>query len=347
MNNRQFEAIIIGGGCFGASVFRSLKKKGVRNILVLEKGKIAGGVSSYSGGMTRVFHQRKRDQTAAKFSQQEFFLLQNEIGLNIKKVGSLSIIPQRIVSQVDRNHFSVLGSRELKEKFKGMNFKENEAGIYEESGASICVKEYIFKIFKHFKNENDKVLENTTVQDIALDASGKYRVYTQGGVFFTAKVFVTTGLGVQDLLPEICIKGIVDSKAITTFKVESQSQFKIPNFFDYNNIFYGTQSFQGIEGLFKVGVKSGSRNPRKNVENYSRSRFSFTHKISEESLPVQDIYLKDNKGFSGEVCGRQDLYVLAGWGGGAFKFSPYLADKLVTEAFMESRKTGEEYAITI
>ena len=83
MNSKDYSAIIIGLGCMGASVFRSLKLKGFENILLIDKGEIGGGISSKSGGMVRVFHQREEDRIAAQFSLNVFYNLKKKIGLDV------------------------------------------------------------------------------------------------------------------------------------------------------------------------------------------------------------------------------------------------------------------------
>ena len=330
-NNREsYNAIIIGSGCLGASVFRALKLKNIDNVLIIDKGKMGGGISSQSGGMVRVFHKKIQDRIAAKYSQEVFYNLEREIGLNISQVGSLSIIPKEEVENIGHG-FKILGHETLKNKFQDLRFSKDEVGIYEEKGASICVKEYVKKIIRHYKTKNDALFENTYVHKIDSTPKGVHRVITSSGIFCSPKVIVTSGLGLKKILPEIYEDKNIEKREIATYQVNAKSLTVIPNFFDYTKIFYGTNSFKGEKGNFRVGIKSGSRNSRDKVEEYSRKRFQIDFEIAQEKSSAIDIYTKTKDGLLGEVCGRKGLYVLSGWGGGAFKFSPYLGHKIVEE----------------
>ena len=52
----SFDAIVIGGGVIGASVLFHLTRLGCRNVLLLERGELAGGMTAYSSGIVRTHY---------------------------------------------------------------------------------------------------------------------------------------------------------------------------------------------------------------------------------------------------------------------------------------------------
>ena len=326
--NRYYSIVIIGLGCLGASIFRSLKLRGVKNILILDKNERGGGISFQSGGMIRVFHKNRTDQIAARYGQSIFYHLKKEIGLNILQTGSLSIMPKQYATKLNTGKFDFFNSQELSKKFPKLSFYKNEVGIYEKNGASINVKEYIEKIIHFYRDDRDDIFENTCVHKIYSGPNGKHEIITDSSLFLASHIVVTSGLGLRKILPEIYQGQGFEKRKITTYNVTVKQIQHLPNFFDYSKIFYGTRGFQGREGTFRVGLRSGARNSKDEVRKYAKKRFRFDYKISEENRSANDLYLKNRDGFLGEISGRSGLYVLAGWGGGGFKFSPFLGDKM-------------------
>jgi len=345
--NKNYSAIIIGSGCLGASVFRALKLKGITKVLLIDKGKIGGGISSQSGGMVRVFHRREKDRMFAKYSQNVFYSLEKEIGLNISRVGSLCIISKEEMNGINCNDFEIISYEELKKRFPEFDFFPDEVGIYEKDGASICVKEYAKKLINHYRDEEDDILENTHVHKIDSSANGMHKVVTAAGLFQSPRVIVSSGLGLRKILPEIYEDESIEKREITTYRVQTKTRVNIPNFFDYTKVFYGTSSFQGAKGNFRVGVKSGTKDSFIKVKKYLKKRILLDYEISEEKVSASDIYTKSRDGFVGEVCGRDGVYVLAGWGGGAFKFSPFLGNKMVEHITSKKQMIGSFYENTI
>ncbi len=345
--NNKYSAIVIGSGCLGASVFRSLKLKGVSKVLLIDKKKAGEGISALSGGMVRVFHRKAKDRMASKYSQNVFYNLEREIGLNISKVGSLSIVSEEDIRDININDFEIINYENLKERFPQFNFSDNEIGVYEKNGASICVKEYIEKVIAHYKTEHDDLIEDTYVSKIDSSSKGIHKVITTSGTFHSSRVIVTSGIGLKEILPEIYEDECIEQREITAYKVQTKDAKSIPNFFDYTTIFYGSKNFQGEKGNFRVGVQSGTKNPIEKVREYSKKRFSLDYEITEEKVSANDLYTKNRDGFLGKVCGRDGLFVLAGWGGGAFKFAPFLGHKIVEEVINKREVIGGSYEITI
>jgi len=337
----HFSTIIVGGGCLGASAFYSLKKRGIKNILLLEKNTVGSGITAHSGGMVRTFHNSPLDREMSSYSLQHFYRLHRDIGLPIKQCGSLSITTRAALSKLDHSHYPILDYKSLKKRFQHLNFTHDEVGIYEPKGASINPSNYSKLIIQNTKESGDQILENTEVIKVMTPKFNTIHVIkTSQGNFSTSNLILAIGSSIPTLIPDPFSSQLFSRRLIHIFDLPTKfcSKLTIPNFFDYKNIFYGTINFAGSVGNLKVGVSSKSSQPKEQIIQLAKNRFKFDVTEIHYSHQSWDVYLKGIPGMSCQIAGRKNLYVMSGYGGGAFKFSPYLGESIAN--LVERTKNG-------
>lgn len=85
----KYDAIIIGGGIIGASVLYHLTKKGIKNILLLEKGELGAGTTAYTAAWIRLQEPTEIQIRLSQLSFPEFHEFEHEFKIGLQIKGSL------------------------------------------------------------------------------------------------------------------------------------------------------------------------------------------------------------------------------------------------------------------
>jgi glycine/D-amino acid oxidase-like deaminating enzyme len=82
---KQFDVIIVGGGVLGASVFYHLIEARISCCLI-EQNTIGSGITSFSGGIARVFHLDEKQRQKAAYSLNYFQHFEKHTGISVNFV---------------------------------------------------------------------------------------------------------------------------------------------------------------------------------------------------------------------------------------------------------------------
>ncbi len=69
MATRTAEAIVIGAGVIGAATAFALTQQGLRDVLLLDKGRVGGGASERSGALVRAHYTNAPEAAMALAAQ--------------------------------------------------------------------------------------------------------------------------------------------------------------------------------------------------------------------------------------------------------------------------------------
>ena len=101
---RTAEAVIIGGGALGASVFYFLTRLGMRNVVLLEKGGLASGSTGDSAAFVRQHYSNDVSIRLVKTSLEFFQAFHDEFGAEaFTATGWLFLVPPEAADAFDAN----------------------------------------------------------------------------------------------------------------------------------------------------------------------------------------------------------------------------------------------------
>src|SRR5207237_9756637 len=103
---RNADVVIVGGGIIGASIAYHLTKKGVRDILVVERDRLGSGSTGKNAGGLRLHFSSEINGKLSQHSLPHIERFADEIGTDphFHEVGYLVLIPEyRDVSAVERS----------------------------------------------------------------------------------------------------------------------------------------------------------------------------------------------------------------------------------------------------
>src|SRR5437870_12743868 len=78
---REAEVVVVGGGCMGASIAFHLARRHI-DVVLLEKGHIAGGATGHSGALVRQHYEARIGIRLARESLAFFRRLEKETGFS-------------------------------------------------------------------------------------------------------------------------------------------------------------------------------------------------------------------------------------------------------------------------
>ena len=104
------EAVIIGGGALGASVFYFLTKLGMRDVVLLEKGDLASGSTGDSAAFVRQHYSNEVSIRLVKKSLEFFQAFHDELGVEVfTPTGWFFLTPPEAAKAFDANMVRLVG----------------------------------------------------------------------------------------------------------------------------------------------------------------------------------------------------------------------------------------------
>ena len=218
MSESVFEAIIIGAGSTGSSIAFYLAKKGVSNVLLIDKGRIGQGMTGRSTGIVRLHYSNPSVMDMAVYSWRIIRNFQEEVYEEFKvfhqigfAIGGGSEDIDEIKAVVKRQkslglNVKLLDPEEAKEIIPFLNSEGLEIIAYEpESGYADPVDTAV-GYAKAAEDMGVKVLEDTLVERFKVEGNSIKEVITNRGSFRARYVINATGVWTLDLASKLNIK---------------------------------------------------------------------------------------------------------------------------------------------
>lgn len=211
--NKKAEIVIIGGGISGAAIAYNLAKKGMKNIIVVEKRFIASGATGACGAGIRQQWGTEMNCRIAKMSC-EFFEKANEIldydgDIEFKQGGYLLLASsEKEQAQFKRNialqnslgiHSKELTLEEAKEIVPILNTEDFVSAAYYEKDGHLNPFHTTLAFAKAAEKLGVEFLKYTEVTDIDIENNKIIGVQTTAGYIETHRVVNAAGGQSQDI----------------------------------------------------------------------------------------------------------------------------------------------------
>ena len=208
---KEAKVVIIGGGVIGCAAAYHLAKASVKDVVLLERKKIACGTSWHAAGILSEMRASESMIQMAKDTTSMFENIEEDAGhsVNFKRTGSLFVTANRqrymqfkmllsLAKSFDVEAYEV-SIAEAKKIMPLVNDSDLVGSIFVPNDALICPEQGTIALAKGAKKYGAKVFENICVNKI-LEKGGRVTgVETEQGTIAAEKVIVTTGIWTRDL----------------------------------------------------------------------------------------------------------------------------------------------------
>ena len=208
---KEAKVVIIGGGVIGCAAAYHLAKAGVKDIVLLERKKIACGTSWHAAGILSEMRASESMIQMAKDTTSMFENIEEDTGhsVNFKRTGSLFVTANNqrymqfkmllsLAKSFDVEAYEV-SIAEAKKIMPLVNDSDLVGSIFVPNDALICPEQGTIALAKGAKKYGAKVFENICVNKILEKGGRVIGVETEQGSIMAEKVIVTTGIWTRDL----------------------------------------------------------------------------------------------------------------------------------------------------
>ncbi len=317
MSDRDFNILIIGGGCIGSSIAFDLSRRGFVNTGLIDSGRKTVSATAASGGFTRVFHESKVHVDLA-LKHQAHTKKNRSLGIlgeKSKPIGSLYFFDRRRyrdyeanLQLMEDNHypFEVLNSKAGSQRFPRYNWDPEQWAIHEPLGDQMSPPDFSEALLNYSKNRGLTLIEDFEVERIS-HFRDQYRVFGANGNYTAKTLILAGGARILPLVRDLGISLSLKSQPLTLYKIKNQNPgLCSPHFFDRETLEFSGQTDSGHVILSKLDSQ----------------RFLDQQNLNDVTeINAPDCYAPNRIGYSGYLMGHPRLLVATGWGGTAFKFS--------------------------
>ena len=189
-NRRSATAVVIGGGVIGLSTAYHLAKKGVKNIILLEKGNIGDGASSRAGGIITGLLWTKTGVEARKISlalYRELSMDLADYGYQFCDVGCLNLFDspswqerEMLLPLYDESNvpYEVLDVNEIQYRWSELTPTPNTIGLFDPLGGYSEPHQYIPALAQRCRDLGVDIREQQLVTNFLVKGDNVYGVRT-------------------------------------------------------------------------------------------------------------------------------------------------------------------------
>jgi glycine cleavage system aminomethyltransferase T/glycine/D-amino acid oxidase-like deaminating enzyme len=198
--------VVLGGGVIGASIAYHLAKRGVKDVLLLERDRIASGTTWHAAGVIARLRESKAQSEIAQYTADLLMRFEEETGqaTGYRQNGSLSIAltPQRMelyrrsVSASKRmgTDAFVASVEEIRERWPLLNTEGIVGGAWIPGTAQVNPYDVAMAYIKGARQNGAQLLEQTPVEDILVRDGRVVGVRIPGGEISCDKVVLAGGM---------------------------------------------------------------------------------------------------------------------------------------------------------
>ncbi len=205
------DVVIIGGGIEGCSIAYHLAKRGVTNVVVLERKQLTCGTTWHAAGLVSQLWPTPTLTALAKYSHELYASLEAETGqaTGYRKIGSLSLArTEERLEELKRTSsmaavFGVesefVDNARLEDLYPGINTDGIIGAMYIENDGQTNPIDTTMALAKGARNRGVKIIEDCKVTEIVSENGIASGVKTEQGDIKAAKVVLSAGLWSRDL----------------------------------------------------------------------------------------------------------------------------------------------------
>lgn len=208
---RTADAVIIGGGCVGASALFHLAQQGTTDVVLLEADALAGGSTSKAAGGIRMQHDDVLNTMLARRSLDEFTQFEELTGTTIdfKQIGYLFLLDNErdmasfaraaSVQQELGIPTEVLDVDRIREMVPSVHVDDLVGGTFCALEGVAAPEAVVQGYASAARRLGARVRTGTRVVEILTDADGVCGVRTAEGTIATRAVVIAAGIGSADV----------------------------------------------------------------------------------------------------------------------------------------------------
>jgi len=189
---RTADAIVIGGGCTGASIAYHLARRGLRGVVLLEKRFLAAGATGKSSGIVRQHYAYPVTARMAKLCLEIFSRFDEAIGgdAGFTRTGYLGLVGAEDRDALAANvamqqgvgvRTAVLGPAEIRELVPELNVSDLAAAAYEPDAGFADPASTTAALARRARDLGAQILEGIEVRQIRAQAGAATGVDTSEG----------------------------------------------------------------------------------------------------------------------------------------------------------------------
>jgi 4-methylaminobutanoate oxidase (formaldehyde-forming) len=207
--------VIIGGGIIGCSIAYHLAKRGVSDVVLLERKQLTCGTTWHAAGLVSMLWPTPYLTDLARYTHELYDSLEEETGqaTGYRRIGSLSVARTTERLEELRRTSSMAGvfgvesemidNQRLTEFYPGLNTDGILGALYIEKDGQTNPIDTTMALAKGARKYGAKVLENIKVEDILLEHGQAVGVKTEQGSIMADKVVLAGGLWSRDIAAKI------------------------------------------------------------------------------------------------------------------------------------------------
>jgi sarcosine oxidase subunit beta len=205
------EAVVVGGGVIGASVAFHLTRVGLRSVVLVDRGTLAGQASGRSGALVRTHYTNAPEARLALASLPWFEQWRERVGgdCGFRRTGFLQLVTAADRARLSRNvemlrelgvETSLVAGREIVGLQPGLEVEEGALGAYEPRSGYADPTATTRSLAAAAERGGATVREGLAVEAIATSAGRVTGVRTAEGVIETPIVVLANGAWSDRLL---------------------------------------------------------------------------------------------------------------------------------------------------
>ena len=203
--------VIIGGGIVGCSIAYHLAKRGVSDVVLLERKQLTCGTTWHAAGLVSMLWPTPYLTNLAEYTHELYASLEEETGqaTGYRRIGSLSVArsPERLeelrrtssMASVFGVESEMIDNERLVEFYPDINTEGILGALYIEKDGQTNAIDTTMALSKGARKYGARVLENIKVEDILVEDGRAVGVKTAQGTIAADKVVLAGGLWSRDV----------------------------------------------------------------------------------------------------------------------------------------------------
>ena len=207
----EAEIVIIGGGIIGCSLAYHLTKRGINDVVLLERKQLTCGTTWHAAGLVSMLWPTPTLTNLAKYCHELYATLEEETGqaTGYKQIGSLSLARNKErLEELKRNasmakvfgvKSEILGPEEVCGLYSGINSEGILGALYIEKDGQTNPIDTTMALAKGAQSRGARIIESAKVDRILTDSSKVCGVTVGEEKIKCRKVILTGGLWSRDI----------------------------------------------------------------------------------------------------------------------------------------------------
>ena len=221
VNKRKFpsraQVVVIGGGIIGCSIAYHLAKRGISDVVLLERKKLTCGSTWHAAGLVSMLWPTPYLTSLAKYSHELYASLEDETGqaTGYRRIGSLSLArtPERLeelrrtssMASVFGVESEMIDNERLAELYPGISVDGILGTLYIEKDGQTSPVDTTMAMAKGARMYGAQVIQEVKVEDILVEDGRAVGVKTEQGSIVADNVVLAGGLWSRDIAAKISV----------------------------------------------------------------------------------------------------------------------------------------------